>query len=883
MRGKKAILLVLGFILLWTGFPQAAEPVKVAVFPFDVFSREPLGHLRLELQKMVTQRLTREGVKPLPPEEVNRLLEASGKPLDLSLARVLAGRLGADYAVYGSVTKIGSRVSLDAKVLDVLGMARPQSAFVVGVGLDELPILGDRLAREMASSMSGLERVAEVQVKGNRRIESAAVKETVSTKQGGPFSPLKLDEDLRAVWKMGYFDDVKVETADSAAGKVITFVVHEKPQVREVHIQGNKAIDSKDLSDSVGLKAFSVYQPGLVKEAEAKMVKLYHDKGYFDVKVVSQVSDLPSGDKRVRFLITEGNKLFIKAIRFTGNKAFEEGKLRDQMTTEEEGWLSWLTETNILDRAKLDQDRELLQDFYYNNGYMTARVGEPRIGREKGGLVVTFDVVEGGRFKVSAVTLSGEMIKDQKTMMAGLQLKPGDWFNRENLRRDLTYLQDLYADQGFAYVQVRPKVDEKREKLSVGINYSITKGQKVYFERIIITGNNNTRDNVIRRELGVAEGELFSSKALRQGNQRLRRLNFFEDVHVTTSKGSTPDRMNLKVDVKEKRTGSFSVGAGYSTVDNLMVMGSVAEANLFGRGQRLELRGQVGGSSTRYSLSFTEPWLLDRPVSLGIDVYNWDREYTTYDKEAIGGRVRFGFPTPYAYTRFYVYYSYEEADISNIDQYAARIIKEQQGLHSTSAVKTVLRRDSRNHFFNPTEGSDHSISVEYAGEPILGGSNDFIKVIADTGWYIPVWWNHVVVLHGRMGWMGDHSGGEIPMYEKFFLGGINTLRGFDYQEVGPKDPETRDTIGGECMAQINLEYRFPLVAKAGLVGVLFHDMGNVWTKEQGYDFSDLRKSVGAGIRWYSPMGPLRLEYGWVLDPEPDEKQSQWEFTIGSFF
>ncbi|MFH1059473.1 MAG: outer membrane protein assembly factor BamA [Pseudomonadota bacterium] len=880
---KKLMLLVLaGLVWAGSGMALAAEPAKVAVFPFDVFSREPLDQMRQGLQEMLIKKLRTEGVAVLDAADVNQALAQSGKPLDLTLARNLAGKLGAEYAIYGSLTKIGNNVSLDAKLLDVLGMRRPQSVFAEGAGMDALQGLTDRLARELGTLAAGREQVAVVEVQGNKRIEAEAVKAVMQTKAGGPYAPVRLDEDLRAVWKMGYFDDVRMETKDTAQGKVITVVVKEKPTIRELNIVGNKAIDEKDLRDQIGIKPFAVFKPEAVKEAEEKIVKLYHDKGFYDVKVSSKVGTTPSGDPAVTFNIDEGKKVFIKTITFTGNKSFPDKELKEAMSTTESGWFTWLTESNILERNKLDQDLEKLTDFYYNHGYMNARVGEPGVTRGPDGLVVSIPVEEGPRFKVADVTLSGEMIKPQAELAQAMKTKPGEWFNRDQLRADISYLSSLYADQGFAYVDVRPQIQQDQNKHTVSIAFSIKKGDKVYFERILITGNSHTRDNVIRRELGVAEGDLFSGSSLRMGNMRLQRLNFFEDVHISTTKGSSPDRMDLKIDVKEKRTGQFSIGAGYSTVDKVMLMGRIAESNLFGRGQQLEFRGQIGGVSNRYTISFTEPWLLDKPVSFGVDLYDWDREYFTYSKEAVGGRLRLGWPTPMRATRFYTYYTYEVANIYDIQNNAARIIRDQEGEHTTSSLRGILRRDTRDHVFNPTHGSDNSISVEYAGGP-LGGTNAFTKVIGDTGWYFPLWFEHVFVLHGRIGWMAGHSGGDLPIYEKFFLGGINTLRGFDYQSVSPRDAATNDRIGGERMALANVEYRFPLLTKAGLVGVMFYDTGNVWTEDQGYEFSDIRSSVGGGIRWYSPMGPLRLEYGYVLDPKPDDSESNWEFTIGSIF
>ena len=880
---KKFFICVVAAITLCASLAGAEEPSKVAVFPFYVFSRQPLTQLRQGLQNMLADRLVKQGIPVVSTVKTNQSLDESGKPLDLSLARTLAGKLGADYGIYGSVTIIGNRVSLDVKVLDALGMSRPQSVFVEGEGLDSLPDLTGKLAGELVVKVSGREKVASIKVEGNKKIESAAILAAIKTKKDGAYSPILLDKDLRAIWKMGYFDDVRVKTTDAPdGGKNVTIQVKEKPIVREVQISGNKAVDTKDLRDQTGIKPHTVFRPGSLKEAEAKITKMYHDKGYYDAKVTAKVVDLPSKDKGIRINIEEGKKVFIKEIRFSGNKHFEDKKLREQMSTKQEGWFSWITDDNILERSKLEQDREKLTDFYLNNGYLQVRVGEPDIKRGEGGLIVTFPIIEGDRFKVSAVTLSGEMIAPQKDILAKFQTKPGDWFNRTKVRQDLTYLHDLYADRGYAYVEVRPHTQRDKDKKEVSINFDVKKGIKVWFERIIITGNNRTRDKVIRRELGVAEGDLFSSQALRRSNMRLRRLGYFEDVHVTTSRGTAPDRMDLKVNVKEKRTGNFSLGFGYSTVDQLMLMGSISESNLFGRGQRLELKASLGGKSNRYSIAFTEPWFMDKPISFGVDIYDWKREYTSYDKEAIGGRIRFGFPTGWRYTRLYTYYKYEGAEVTGVNSDAATIIKDQEGYHTTSSLKFTLRRDSRNKAWNPDHGSDNSISMEYAGGP-LGGSNAFIKTIADSGWYIPLFWDTTFVVHGKAGYVTKHSGGDLPIYEKFFLGGINTLRGYDYLSVGPKDAATGDVIGGEYMGLANIELRFPLLKEAGFIGLVFYDTGNAWTDDQGFDLSDLRSSVGAGIRWYSPMGPLRLEYGYALDPQPGDSTSNWEFTVGSMF
>lgn len=878
---KTCLLVALAFVLLAAPGAIAQEQNKVAVFPFQIFSSEPLSHLSLDLQKMLADRLAKEGISVIDLGQVNQALRAMNQPLDLALARKLADRMGAEFAVYGSLTKIGARVSIDVKVLDVLGIRRPQTVFSEGVGLDSLPDMSNKLAREVAILSSGREQVADIEVVGGKRIEAEAVKAVMQTKAGGPFSMIRLDDDLKRIWNMGYFEDVRLKTRDTERGKVVIVEVKEKPSIKAIRIVGAKELDPQDIKDELGIKPFSVYKPMEIKEADQKIVEMYRNKGYYDVKVTDEVKDLSSGDKSITFNIDEGEKVLISKIQFEGNKSFDSDELEDLMSTEGSGWFTWITDANVLESAKLEQDINHISDFYYNHGFMRAKVGDPQIDRGADGLIITIKIVEGPRFKVGKLDIQGDMVVPKEKLLEGMKTKVGEWYNRQNLRADIMAINTQYSDKGFAYVDVRPQIKENDSNFTVDIDMHVKKGIEVFFENILITGNTRTRDYVIRRELTAAEGDMFSGSAIRNANIRLRRLNFFEDVQVTTTKGSAADKMNLGIKVKEKRTGQISLGAGYSTQDSFMIMGSISESNLFGRGQRLELKGQLGGKSTRYTLSFTEPWLFDRPISFGVDLYDWEREYIDYDKEAIGGRLRWGFPTPLYATRFYLYYKYEEANITDISSSASAQVKDQEGWHTTSSVRALVRRDTRDKTINATDGSDNSISVEYAGGP-LGGTNAFTKVIGDTGWYFPMWWETVFVAHGRIGWLKQNDGGDLPMYEKFYLGGINTLRGFDYLSVSPMDANG-DRIGGERMLLFNLEYRFPLVPKAGLSGVVFFDTGNVWTKDEGYQIDDMRQSVGAGIRWMSPIGPLRLEYGYVLDPEPGDDDSNWEFTIGSMF
>ena len=873
-----AITLMLG-VMLTGSLAQAADAVRVAVFPFDVFSNEPLDQLRLSIQENLTSRLDSVGMEGVAVAEVNRALLASGRTLDLSSARSIAGDLDADFAVFGSITLVGNHWSMDVKMADTMGMRQVQSIFVEGSGTGGIPAEYDRLVREISALASGREQVSKVDVVGNRRIEADAIKQVMVSKAGGVYAAAAVDEDLRAIWRMGYFDDVRINVDSDAAGKILTVHVVEKPSIREIRFTGTSALNDADLREQAGLRTFSVYRPESIKEIESKILKAYQDKGYYAAKVSTKVEDLEDGEKVIIFNIVEGGKSFIKEIRLLGSNELSESNLKEQMATSESGWFTWLTDANVLEPEKLNQDVERLADYYQGMGYLDSKVGEPIVSLEGSDLIVTINIEEGPRYKLADLSLSGDMIIPQQEMVSKLTMQPGDWMEREKLREDISYLTTLYADQGYAFTDVRPNLSVNRENNTISLSYSITQGEKVYFERILITGNANTRDKVIRREFSVAEGDLFSSTALRRGTMRLRALDYFEDISITTPRGSAENRMDLRIDVKEKRTGQIQLGVGYSTADSFMVMGEIGENNLFGRGQQLSFRGAVGGKGNRWIIAFTEPWILDYPVTFGVDLYDWDREYNTYSRRTSGGRVRLGWPTPWERVRLYTYYTLEVSDVYDLESNASYMARDSEGKHTTSSVRAVLRRDTRNHAFLTTEGSDLSLSVEYAPEQ-LGGDVNFVRVIGDAALYVPLWFKHVWVMHGRLGWM-ESTGDDVPLFERFFMGGINSMRGFEYMSVGERDPLTNDYLGGNYLALLNLEYRFPLIEKMGLVGLVFMDIGNVW--DSGWHLGDLRKSIGGGIRWNSPIGPLRLEYGYVLDTEEGDRNSGWEFTVGSVF
>ena len=863
---------------LWCVQPAVAQPsAGVIVMPFAVHAPAELAYLRDEIPEAMRQQFEEEGAnaRVLEPETAESWAKTGDT--DADVAR-LAIQTGADYVVRGSLTWIGQNFSLDARLLASAG-DRPAKVFsAVGQGVENLPAVVKKVARDMGLTIFKRQRVADVEVQGNQRIETDAIRRVIKTRPGDIFLAKNAAEDLKAVFGMGYFDDVQIQAEPRTDGLALVFAVTEKPTVRSIQLAGNVVFDEEDIRKSLTLKKGSILNIYTVRNDMRRIEEMYKEKNYHNVGVSYQIQPQKNNQADVEYKIDEGSKILIKKILFTGNAAFTESKLKKEIATSEKSILSWFTSAGDLNQEILNQDSGRLTAFYHNNGYIRARVGDPQVEFEEDGIVVTFKVSEGPRFKVGKVDFSGDLILPKDELMKKIKITKEPFYNRETLRSDVLGLTDIYTGEGYAYADVSPKVDQDNENLVANITFQVDRGKQVYFERIQISGNTKTRDKVIRRELRVYEEELYGGQRLKRGIRNLNRLDYFQNVKVDTAKGSADDRMKMNVEVTEKSTGSFSFGAGYGSEEHGFVTAQVAERNLFGRGQTLGLRGMVGSKTQKYVLSFTEPWLFDIPLSAGAEAYKWDYEYDEYTKDSIGGKLKFSYPL-YDYIRGYLTYTYDLTDIRHVDEDAAESIQRDAGRHTKSSITLMPRYDSRDSLFNAKEGSVHSIEYEFAG---IGGDVGFNKIIGDTGWYIPLVWKLVGVVHGRAGYVNKLPNWDLPDYEKFYLGGINTLRGFDRDDLAPKD--NGSPVGGEKFIQGNFEIKFPLVEEAGVFGILFLDTGAVYSQDETWDFNKLRESAGPELRWLSPIGPIRLAYGFVLDPKKgDSGSGSFEFSMASAF
>jgi outer membrane protein insertion porin family len=529
-------------------------------------------------------------------------------------------------------------------------------------------------------------------------------------------------------------------------------------------------------------------------------------------------------------------------------------------------------------RQRLDEDVERIVSLYGDHGYIQARVEshDTVVDRDRARVTINFTVVEGPQFKVGEVRLTGVTLLPEEEVRRQLKLKPGDVFSRAEVREGLRRIQDLYSTIGRASAEVIPRTDQQATAQLVDVTLEIVEGPEVYVERINITGNTRSQDRILRREIPMVEGDRFTLQKLQRARQRLVNLGYFETVNVTTQPGADKTKIIVNVDVTERPTGLFSIGGGFSSVDSFIGTIDLSQRNFLGRGWEAALRLRAGASTQQGQLSFTEPWLFDRPLSFGFDLFNVRRQFTEYDIDSLGGGLRLSHPFG-EYARWHLGYRLARDKISDIVDDASPTLRDEQGSRVTSLVTGALTRDSRDNVVSPTKGGAASASVDFAG---LGGDSKYVKMLVSASYFHPIWFGHI--LSGRLsgGYGFGWSDEPLPLFERFYLGGPNTFRGVKYRRISPID-ESGTRIGGTSEALGNAEYLIPLPLNFRLAG--FFDIGNVYGFKTKFDLTETREAAGGGVRWLSPFGPIRVDYGINLDRKKGEDFGALHFSVGSPF
>ncbi len=867
--------------LVLTTTAHTAEQ-NTAFLPLKINSQQNADKLAKQADIYLDEALVSNGLSMLTRDKAAENVDfAKAWPPPIQQMQKVAEGTGFDNVAAGSLTFVGNQISIDFKVFDLLTPSTPRYYFKDGLTLETLR---DGIASVIGDIMlySGKDlRIATIAPEGNKRIDSGAILRKIKSKVGDIYSPSTLRDDLKSIYSMGYFNDVQINVQEDEKGKHIVFKVVEKPVVASLIFEGTDELKEEDVKSAANIKEHFILNPAKINAAVEAIQELYKSKGYYNTEVKSETTFPNDEGAVVRFIIDEGEKIYIKKIDFEGNTTFDDDELADEIKTSEKGFFSWLTASGTLKMDEVKQDVGRIIAFYNNHGFLEARISEPTIRQEEEWLYLTFMVDEGPRFKVGTIDVTGDLISDKEDLLKLLIIRNEEFLSKQIMREDILKITDFYAERGYAFAIVKPNIRKSESGARLDVIFDIDKGDLVYIDRISIKGNTRTRDNVIRRELKVSEGGIFDSKALRESTQALQRLEFFEEVNVTPEPSLDPTRMNIVIEVKEKSTGTFSIGAGYSTVDDLILMGEISENNFLGRGDKLSLAANIGGSSSYYNLGYTNPHLNDSELSWGLDVFDTEREYDDYTKESTGGDLRVGYPL-WEKWRLVGMYSYTDSTLSDVSENASYIIRNSVDLNITSALKFSFLRDSRDRVLSPSTGSYNLMSVEYAGGPFAGDA-EFTKLEATTSWYFPMVWKTVFHAKGAAGQVFENETDKLPVYERFYLGGIRTVRGFDYGDISPIDPTTGERIGGDKMWYTNLEVLFPIAESQGVRGLVFFDAGRVFDDEEDWAVEDSRQSVGVGLNWLSPMGPLVLVWGYNLDPLEDEDDSVWDFTVGGTF
>ncbi|WP_296736636.1 outer membrane protein assembly factor BamA [Mesorhizobium sp.] len=757
----------------------------------------------------------------------------------------------------------------------------------------------------VATSVAEAAVISRVEVTGNQRVDAETIRNYISIKPGKPFSSADVDAAVKALFGTGLFSDVQI----NQVGSTLVVKVSEYKVVNQVLFQGNKKIKDNALQAAIQLKPRATFSQQAL-DADVESVKqAYKRIGRDDAGVTTQVMDL--GDNRVNvvFNITEGGRTQIAAINFVGNHAYSSRRLSDVINTKRSSWLSFVLRDDVYDEDKLRADQELLRRFYYNHGYadfqVVSAVGELDSATNK--YTVTITVQEGDRYTFGDVSVESTIPEvDSKALQSVVETQKGDVYNAKHVEDSIVALTEKVAGSGYAFAQVTPRGDRNFENHTISVVYTIDQGTKAYIERIEIRGNDRTRDYVIRREFDVSEGDAFNQVLIQRAKKRLEALDYFTSVDISTVPGTAPDQVVLVVTVVEKSTGEFSVGAGYSTggeTPGPSVEGSITERNFLGRGQYIKLAAGGGKNSRDYSLSFTEPYFLGRRIAAGFDIYRSTREYSHYDTNVTGATVRFGLPitnsisTQLAYNISQEKYSYPDNCLTNgvLDPAKCDVsIPVQAGIQESpwlkSSVSLGLVYNTIDDMKNPHEGLYANFGTEFAG---LGGDAKWVKFTGRASVYqtLSEQLDVVGLISGGAGHLEGYGNGNLRIFD-YFQSNDRMIRGFEYGGIGPvASGGSGDHLGGSTYFNASAEAQFPLPVipeSFGLRGAVFADAATLYGNTlQGVDTTTTgmqwRASVGLGLMWASPFGPIRIDYAIPVKKQASDNIQEFNFGIATRF
>jgi len=741
-----------------------------------------------------------------------------------------------------------------------------------------------------------------IKITGLQRISPDVARSRIHQLVGAALDLKQVSLDIVSLYELGVFDDVQAVTAPVGTGVALVYQVKERPWLDKIKIKGNDEISTDDLKKELVVQAGEILDMDKITATQKAILDKYKSEGFLFADVSVQIKRKPANLVDLVLNIRERSKVKIHAIRFIGNKTLPDKELQEHISSHPGNFLSFLTSTGKFDQEQVNLDRQRLAFYYSTKGFAEVQIAQPivEIFRDRGMMDITFTIHEGMKFDVGKVSLSGDFLCKKrkgkacrKFIESRLQLKKGRVFSAMDIQKDDTALTQYLQDMGYAFANVSNQPVIHHDTRLIDLNYHISKGKKAKFGRITVRGNKSTRDWTIRRELKVYEGDWFNQTNLKRSVAMVKRLGFFDDVTYTTRPDPEyPGQVDVTIVVKERNTGVLSAAAGLSSFESFMFQAQVGKKNFLGRGQDLQLQMLISSLRTQFDFSFYDPHFMDSDFTLSLWLHNYDREYYDFSRKSTGGTITVGhWLTDEAGLNGSLAVEWAQTRPGGIRSGTTIQAKNlyQQGL--TTSLGVGFWFDNRNDRMFPSNGNYTTLNLTWA-TPYIGGKYSFIKFVGTTKQYIPLFWKVVMKLQATLGWVINPRGGTIPISERFFCGGIYSVRGFDIYSLSPTVPIPTSydpgsslfpyRIGGNKKLELTAEIEVPLVQSMGLRGVVFFDAGNAFAEDEFINPLKFRTSAGFGIRWWSPMGPLRFEWGFPLKRHKGEKSVVFEFTMGGF-
>jgi len=751
--------------------------------------------------------------------------------------------------------------------------------------------------------------ISRVRIVGNQRVEEDAIRIHLTAQPGQPLNDAVVDQDVKAIYRMGFFTDVHASVEQQGGQVILTYHVKERPLITDVRTEGMSEIKptADEVVGAIKLHSGVIEDPQLVQSSIQALRSVYQSKGYLDADITFRTVPGPSNTAVGVFHVSEGPLVEVSAVKFVGNKAFSDSRLRGLMETRKHNILSRFFNSGTLDRAKLQDDVDRMTAFYYNHGYLQVHIGDPAISRHGNSIIVTVTIDEGSVFTVGKVGVGGDLKFPRSDLTSKLTLKPHKVFSGADMEHDVLTLSDFYSDRGYAFVNVDPRTQVDPLAHRVDVTYAVTPGNEVLIDRIKISGNTKTSDKVIRREIKVQEQEPYSASKIQVSKQRLDSLGYFQSVRLSTEPARQPDKINLDVNVQEGNTASFQVGGGYDSASSLFGTFLLQNTNLFGGGESASFSAEIGFLFENLSVSYTEPWFLDMPLAVSLQGFDNQLYLFSFNQSEIGFLLNSGYPLadlglrklgPFSLEHITagLGYQFESVGISNLSPFTTFDIQNAKGTSRVSEFLPSIRRFTVDDPRDPRSGSIQSLDLEFAG---LGGT-PFIKGVLHGHWFFPF------IKNPRFGeWVYSPSftlgygteletgnGGNLPLYERFFPGGLNgqgQVRGYEIYSLGPQvtlfnqfgQPFGVEQVGGSKELLFSQQIGFPILDALGLRGNVFFDAGNSFLASQSITFSGLQYAWGVGLFWKSPFGPINVDIAKPINRRPNDQHTVFDFGAGA--